>query len=125
MAIVHVAVGGHAPIMWTRAHICIVSLALAQNAVVPLGALVVHVVSAIFLTFTAIKPLLSLPAPTINRVLVVSLLGHASDGGVVDEGGTDSTMITPRRSSNVAVAGTVVVTSLVTSPYELDEFSPV
>jgi hypothetical protein len=92
-------------------------LALAQNAVAPLGALVVHMVSAIFLTFTAIKPPLPLSSPATNRILVAALLGHTSNGGVVDEGGTDSTTITPCRSSNVAVAGTVVVTSLVTSPY--------
>jgi hypothetical protein len=84
---------------------------------VPLGALFVRVVSTIFLTFTAVKPPLSLPVPAIECILIASLLGYASDGGVVDEGGTDSMTITPCRSSNVAVAGTVVVMSLVTSPY--------
>jgi hypothetical protein len=117
MAIVHVAVGCRAPIMRAWAHISVMPLALAQHAVVPLGALVVYMVSAIFLTFTAVESPLPLSSPTIDRVLIASLLGHTSDGGVVNEGGTDSTTITPCHSSNVAVAGTVVVTSLVTSPY--------
>jgi hypothetical protein len=93
------------------------ALPLTQNAVAPLGALFVDVVSSILLTFTTIESSLSLPSPTINGLLVAALLGYASDGGVVDEGGTNSTTITPCRSSNVAVAGTVVVTSLITSPY--------
>jgi hypothetical protein len=117
MAVVHVAVGRRAPIMWARAHICVVALALAKDAVAPLGTLVVDMISAIFLTFTTIESPLPLPPSTIKRVLIVTLLGHTSDGGVVDEGSTDSTTITPCRSSNVAIAGTVVVTSLVTSPY--------
>jgi hypothetical protein len=117
MAVVHVAVGHRAPIMWARTHIHVVALALAKDAIAPLGTLVVHMVSAIFLTFTAIKSSLPLSASTIKHVLVATLLAYASDGGVVDEGGTDSTTITPCRSSNVAVAGTVVVTSLVMSPY--------
>jgi hypothetical protein len=74
-------------------------------------------VSAILLTFTAVEPPLPLSSPAIECILIASLLGHTSDGGVVDKGGTNSTMITPCCSSNVAVAGTVVVTSLVTSPY--------
>jgi hypothetical protein len=103
--------------MWARTHISVVSLALAQNAVAPLGALFVHMVSTIFLAFTAIEPPLSLSSSMIERVLVAALLGYTPDGGVVEKGGTDSTTITPCRSSNVAVAGTVVVTSLVTSLY--------
>jgi hypothetical protein len=117
MAIVHVTEARRAPIMRVRAHVGVVALALTQDAVAPLGALFVHVVSSVFLTFTAIKPSLSLSSPAIECILVAALLGYASDGGVVDEGGTDSTTITPCRSSNVAIAGTVVVTSLVTSPY--------
>jgi hypothetical protein len=117
MAVIHVAEARHASIMWARAHICVVALALTQDAVAPLGALVIYVVSSIFLTFTAIKSLLSLSSSTIDCVLVVAFLGHASNGGIVDEGGTDSTTITPCRSSNVAIAGTVVVMSLITSPY--------
>jgi hypothetical protein len=92
-------------------------LPLAQDAIAPLGALVVHVVSTILLTLAAVKSLLSLPSSAVKGILVASLLSYASDGGVVDESGTDSTTITPCHSSNVAVAGTVVVTSLVTSPY--------
>jgi hypothetical protein len=117
MAVIHVAEGRHAPIMWARAHVCVMSLALTQDTVAPLGTLVVHMVSTVFLTFTAVESLLSLPLSTIECILIAPLLGHASDGGIVDEGGTDSTTITPCHSSNVAVAGTVVVTSLVTSPY--------
>jgi hypothetical protein len=75
------------------------------------------VVSAIFLTFAAVESPLSLSVSAIKGILVVSLFGYAPDGGIVDEGGTDSTTITPCHSSNVAIAGTVVVTSLVTSPY--------
>jgi hypothetical protein len=74
-------------------------------------------VSPIFLTLAAVEPPLSLSSSAIECVLVASLLGYMSDGGVIDEGGTDSTTITPCHSSNVAIAGTVVVTSLITSPY--------
>jgi hypothetical protein len=74
-------------------------------------------VSTIFLTLAAVKPPLTLPLSVIECILVSLLLGYASDGGVIDESGTDSMTITPCRSSNVAVVGTVVVTSLVTSPY--------
>jgi hypothetical protein len=73
-------------------------------------------VSTIFLTLAAVEPLLTLPPSVIECILIAPLLGHVSDGGVVNEGGTDSTTITPCRSSNIAVAGTVVVTSLITSP---------
>jgi hypothetical protein len=117
MAIVHVAKGRRAPIMWAWAHVCVMPLTLAQDTVAPLGALVVHMVGAILLTFSAVEPPLSLPSSAIECILIVPLLGYASDGGIVDEGGTDSTTITPCHSSNVAVAGTVVVMSLVTSPY--------
>jgi hypothetical protein len=92
-------------------------LTLAQDAIAPFGALVVHVVSTIFLTLAAVKSPLSLPSSAVQGILVASLLGYASNGGVVNEGGTDSTTITPCRSSNVAIPGTVVVMSLVTSPY--------
>jgi hypothetical protein len=88
---------------------------MTQNAVAPFGALLVYVVSAIFLTLATVKPPLTLPSPAIECILVTLLLGYTSDGGIVDEGGTDSTTITPCRSSNVAVVGMVVVTSLVTS----------
>jgi hypothetical protein len=117
MAIIHVAEARRAPIMWARAHIHVVAFALAWNAVAPLGALIVHMVSAIFLTFTTVESPLSLSSPLIEHILVMALLGYASDGSVVDKGGADSTMITPYRSSSVAVAGMVVVMSLVTSPY--------
>jgi hypothetical protein len=92
-------------------------LALAQHAVAPLGAFFVHMISTIFLTLATVEPSLSLPSSAIECILIAPLLGYASDGGIVDEGGTDSTTITPCRSSSVAVAGTVVVTSLITSLY--------
>jgi hypothetical protein len=117
VAVIHVTERRRAPIVRPRAHIGVVSLALTKDAVAPLGTFVVYMVSAILLTFTAIKSSLPLPASTIKCILIAPLLGHASDGGVVDEGGTDSMTITPCCSSNVAVAGTVMVTSLVTSPY--------
>jgi hypothetical protein len=69
-------------------------LAMAQDTAAPLGAFLVDMVSAIFLALTAIKPLLALSLPMVKRVLVVLLLGYATDGGVVNEGGTDSMMIT-------------------------------
>jgi hypothetical protein len=92
-------------------------LATTEDAVAPFGALVVHMISAVFLTLATIKSPLPLSLSSIECSLVAPLLGYASDGGVIDESGTDSTTITPCHSSNVAVAGTVVVTSLVTSPY--------
>jgi hypothetical protein len=92
-------------------------LAVTEDAVAPLGALFIHMVSSILLALAAIEPPLSLPSPMIECVLIAPLLGYASDGGVINEGGTNSTTITPCRSSNIAVTGTVVVTSLVTSPY--------
>jgi hypothetical protein len=91
-------------------------LATAQDAVAPLGAFLVDMISAVLLALTAIEPPLALTSPTIEHVLVAPLLSYASDGGVVDESGTNSTTITPCRSSNVAITGTVVVTSLVKSP---------
>jgi hypothetical protein len=117
VAIVYVAVTRRASVMWARAHIGVMALPVTQNAVTPLGTLFIDVVSSILLTFTAIEPSLSLPSSSIDGLLIAALLGYVSDGGVVDEGGTNSTTITPCRSSNVAVAGTVVVMSLVTSPY--------
>jgi hypothetical protein len=74
-------------------------------------------VSTVFLTFTTVESPLSLSSSAIERILVAPLLGYASDGGIINEGGTNSTTITPCHSSSVAVTGTVVVTSLVTSPY--------
>jgi hypothetical protein len=117
MAVVHVAETRRTPIMWARAHVSVMALPVTQDTIAPLGAFLVDVVSPIFFAFTAIKPSLPLSSSAINCLPVAALLGYASDGGVVDEGGADSTTITPCRSSNVAIAGTVVVTSLVTSPY--------
>jgi hypothetical protein len=75
------------------------------------------VISTILLALATIELLLSLTMPTLHHILVVSLLGYMADGGVVDEGGTNSMTITPCHSSSVAVTGMVVVTSLVTSLY--------
>jgi hypothetical protein len=117
MPIVHVVEACHAAIMWLGTHVGVVPLAVAQDTVAPLGAFVVDVISTIFLALTTIKPPLALALPTVECMLVALLLGYASDGGIVDEDGTNSTMITPCHSSSVAIVGTVVVTSLVTSPY--------
>jgi hypothetical protein len=116
MPVVHIAEACGAAIVRAWAHVCVVSLTATQDAAAPFGALVIYVVGAILLTLAAVKPPLTLTSPTIECILIVPLLGYTSDGGVVDEGGTNSMTITPCRSSNVAVAGTVVVTSLVTSP---------
>jgi hypothetical protein len=116
MPVVHKAETCGAAIVRAWAHVRVVSLTAAQDAVAPFRALFIDVVSAVFLAFTTVKPPLALTPSAINCFLIVPLLGYVSDRGVVDEGGTDSTMITPCRSSNVAIAGTVVVTSLVTSP---------
>jgi hypothetical protein len=115
MPVVHITETCGAAIMRAQAHVCVVSLTTTQDTAAPLGAFIVYMVGAILLTLAAVKPPLALTLPMIECILVASLLGYASDGGVVDEGGTNSTMITPCRSSNVAVAGTVVVTSLIMS----------
>jgi hypothetical protein len=75
-------------------------------------------VGAILFTFaTIMEPLLALAVPALYRILVALLLGYLSDGGVIDEGNTDSTMITPCCSSSVAIMGIVVVMSLIMSLY--------
>jgi hypothetical protein len=117
MPVIYVAEAHCAAVMQSWTHVGVVPLAMTQNAVAPLGAFIVDVVSTILLALTAIEPPLALALPTILCVFVVPFLGYMPDGGIVDEGGTDSTTITPCRSSNVAVMGMVVVTSLVTSPY--------
>jgi hypothetical protein len=116
VSVIHIAEACCAAIVWAWTYVGIVPLALAQDAVAPLGAFLVDMISAIFLALTAIKALLSLTSSTVECMFVVLLLSYASDGGIVDEGGTDSTTITPCHSSSVAVVGMVVVTSLVTSP---------
>jgi hypothetical protein len=115
MSIVHIAETCGTAVMWLQAYIRVVPLAMTQDTAAPFGAFLVDMVSAILLALTAVEPLLALTPPVIMCMFIASLLGHASDGGIVNEGGTDSTMITPCRSSNVAIAGTVMVTSLITS----------
>jgi hypothetical protein len=91
-------------------------LTIAQDAVAPLGALFIDVVSTILLAFTAVvEPSLALTSPTLQCMLVALLLGYSPDGGIVDEGDTNSTTITPCCSSSVAIMGTVVVMSLAMS----------
>jgi hypothetical protein len=116
MPVVHITEACCAAVMWAWAHIRVMPFAVTQDAIAPFGALVVYVVSAIFLTLAAVKPLLTLSSPAIECILVTPLLGYASNGGIIDEGGTNSTTITPCCSSNVAIVGMVVVMSLVTSP---------
>jgi hypothetical protein len=115
--VVHIAKACHAPIMWLWAHVGIMPLTMTQDAVAPLGAFFVDMISAVLLALTTIEPLLTLALSVVVRMFVALLLGYASNGGVINEGGTNSTMITPCRSSNVAIVGTVVVMSLVTSLY--------
>jgi hypothetical protein len=75
-------------------------------------------IGAILFTLAIVmETMLALPLSTLQCVLVAPLLHYSSNGGIVDEGGTDSTMITPCHSSSVAIMGTVVVTSLVMSLY--------
>jgi hypothetical protein len=114
--IIHVTEAHGTAIMRLRTHVHVVPLTTTQDAAVPFGALLINVVSAILLALTAIKSPLALTPPTIMCMLVAPFLGYASNGGVINEGGTNSMTITPCHSSNVAVAGTVVVTSLITSP---------
>jgi hypothetical protein len=116
MPIIHVAEAHGAAIVWSQAHVHVMPLTVTQDAIVPFGAFLVNVVSAILLALTTIESPLALALPMIVCMFVVPFLGYASNGGIVDEGGTDSMMITPCRSSNVAIAGMVVVTSLVMSP---------
>jgi hypothetical protein len=117
MPIIHVTEASYAAIMWSWTHVGVVPLAMTQDTIVPLGAFLVDMISAILLALTTIKPPLALTPPLVEHMLVAPLLSYTSDGGVVNEGGTDSTTITPCCSSSVAVVGTVVVMSLVTSPY--------
>jgi hypothetical protein len=115
--IVHIAETRYASVMWLWTHVGVVPLAMTQDAVAPLRAFFVDIISAILLALTAIEPPLTLALPTVVHMFVVLLLGHVSDRGIVNEGGTNSTTIAPCHSSNVAIAGMVVVMSLVMSPY--------
>jgi hypothetical protein len=63
--IVYVAEACHATVMQSWAHVGIVPLAVAQDTVAPLGALVVDMVSAVLLAFTAVEPPLTLTLPAI------------------------------------------------------------
>jgi hypothetical protein len=115
MPIVHVAEACGAAIVRSWAHVRVMPLATTQDAVAPFGAFLVNMVSAILLALTTIESPLALAPPAIVCMFVAPFLGYASNGGIVDEGGTDSTTITPCCSSNVAIVGTVVVTSLIMS----------
>jgi hypothetical protein len=117
MSIIHIAEAHHAAVMWSWTHVGVVPLTMTQDTVAPLGAFFIDMISAVFLALTTIKPPLSLPPAAVIHVFIAPFLGYVPDGGIIDEGGTDSMTITPCRSSSVAVTGTVVVMSLVTSPY--------
>jgi hypothetical protein len=65
MPVVYVAEARHAAVVQPWAHVGVVSLAMAQDTVGPLGALIVDMVSAVLLAFTAIEPLLALASPAI------------------------------------------------------------
>jgi hypothetical protein len=117
MPVIDVAEAHHAAVVQSWAHVRVVPLAVTEDAVVPLGAFLVDMISAILLALTAVEPPLALTPSSVLCMFIAPLLCYASNGGVVDEGGTNSMMITPCCSSNVAIMGTVVVMSLVTSPY--------
>jgi hypothetical protein len=117
MSVIDVAVTRRVAVVWLWAHVSIVSLAMTENTVAPSGTLLVDMISAVLLALTAVEPPLALAPSSVMHMFIALLLCHASDGGVVNEGGTNSTTITPCCSSNVAVVGMVVVTSLITSLY--------
>jgi hypothetical protein len=115
MPVVYVTEACHATIMGLWAHVSVVSLTSAQDAIVPLGTLLVDMIRAILLALAVVESLLALSPSLVQRIFVALLLCHASDGGIVDEGSTDSMTITPCCSLSVAIAGTVVVMSLIMS----------
>jgi hypothetical protein len=117
MSVIHIAEAHCAAIMQSWTHVGVVPLTMTQDAVAPLGAFFIDMISAVFLALITIKPPLSLPPAMVIHVFIAPFLGYVPDGGIIDEGGTNSTTITPCRSSSVAVAGTVVVMSLIMSPY--------
>jgi hypothetical protein len=86
----------------------------AEDAVAPLGALFIHMISTVCLALAAVKVTLALALPAI-QCMPVSLLDYTSNGGIIEEGGTNSTMIAPCHSSSVAVMGMVVMISLIMS----------
>jgi hypothetical protein len=116
MPIIHITESRGAAVVWSWTHVHVVPLTATQDTIAPFGAFLINVVSAILLALTTIESLLALALPTIVCMFVAPFLGYMSNGGIVNEGGADSTTITPCCSSNVAVAGTVVMTSLVMSP---------
>jgi hypothetical protein len=114
--IIHITIASGVAIVGPWTHVCIVSLTSAEDAIVPLGAFFVYMVSAILFTLATIEPLLTLSSPVVQCVPVALLLCYSSNGGVIDKGGTDSMMTTPCHSLSVAVVGMVVVMSLIMSP---------
>jgi hypothetical protein len=117
MSVINVAKAHHVAIVWSWAHVSVVPLTTIEDTVAPLGAFLIDMISAVLLALTTVEPLLALALPLVMHMFIAPLLHYASNGGVVNEGGTNSMTITPCRSSNVAIAGTVVMMSLVTSPY--------
>jgi hypothetical protein len=115
MSIIHVTEACRATIVGLWAHVSVVPLTSAQDTVAPLGAFFVGVVCAILLALAAVETSLTLSLSPVLCMLVALLLCYVSDGGIVNEGSTNSTMITPCHSLSVAVVGTVVVTSLIMS----------
>jgi hypothetical protein len=117
MSIIHIAETRCVAIVWLWAHVSVVPLTMTEDTVAPLGALLVDVISAVLLALTAVEPPLALAPPPVMHMFIALLLCYMSNGGIVDEGSTNSTTITPCHSSNVAIAGMVMVMSLITSPY--------
>jgi hypothetical protein len=117
MTVVDIAKPCCVAIMWLWAHVSVVPLSMTEDAVAPLGAFLIDMISTVLLALAAVESPLALALSSVMHMLIAPLLCYVSDGGVINEGGTNSTMITPCCSSNVAIVGTVVVTSLVMSPY--------
>jgi hypothetical protein len=119
VSILHITVAISTAIVGSWAHVGVMPLTHAQDTVMPFGALFIGMVCPIGLTLTTVEASLALALPMVKCMLIALLLCHASNGGIVDEGGTDSMMITPCHSLSVAMAGTLVMMSLVMSPYSM------
>jgi hypothetical protein len=58
-------------------------LTMTQDAVAPLGAFFIDMISAILLALTAVEPPLALSSPAIVCMFIVPFLGYASNGGML------------------------------------------
>jgi hypothetical protein len=111
--IFHVTVAVSAAVIRLWAHVSVMSLPHAQDAIVPPRAFVIDIICPIGLTLTAVEALL----PMVEHMFVMLLLGHTSNGSIIKEGSTNSITITPCCSLSVAMVGTLVMMSLIMSLY--------